>query len=589
MSASAEIVLDSQYVQMTDGVQLAASTWRHECSFANTFRPAILVFTRYWRASAVYPDDIQQNSYYPLATQLARAGYVLCTVDVRGSGASFGTREAELSTSEVEDLNTLIQWAARQPWCDGRVVTTGTSYSANLAVFSTLGASTPLRLAVCRAPDFDLYRHLLSPGGIVNRWFIDAWGAATKAMDLNDVDGLVSGGYWPTPKENGPELLGVRPVGADPDGANLQRAISEHYDNYNVASSPTAFTFADEPVFDDTKPVFDEYYRAKLEALNVPTIILCGWYDAGTALGALNYFASTSGPVRIKIGPWNHEGSYVFDPLAGEQSSSRVSNVEKYHQTLESISQVLEGATPLVRSVDYYILGEGVWKTTSNWPIPGTSLRHFYLSANNKLHSESPSNRAGHDQYIVDQSATTGRLNRWHAQSPEQPIVYQDRSGADKKLIVYDSDPLSDDTEITGHPIVCIWLRSTHPDANIFAYLEIVDTDGSVVLLTEGQLRLIHRKESDNPPYAVFGPFHSFSKDDAVPMKPGSVERVRFELFPISALLRKGQRIRLAISGADADTFGPAVTDDEIRFCIERNKSYPSYIQIPTVSRGANA
>ena len=61
---------------------------------------------------------------------------MLVVCDARGTGASFGHREMELPSDEVADLGELIEWVAAQPWCDGQVATTGTSYTANTTLMS---------------------------------------------------------------------------------------------------------------------------------------------------------------------------------------------------------------------------------------------------------------------------------------------------------------------------------------------------------------------------------------------------------------------------------------------------------------------
>jgi putative CocE/NonD family hydrolase len=131
-----ELVLRSQYVPMRDGVRLAVSVWLPSASDELTPRPAVLVSTRYWRALALRDDRAEYQSSFPMASQFLTCGYVLVVCDSRGTGASFGTREIELPAAEVDDLGQLIEWVAGQSWCDGRVATTGTSYTANTTLMS---------------------------------------------------------------------------------------------------------------------------------------------------------------------------------------------------------------------------------------------------------------------------------------------------------------------------------------------------------------------------------------------------------------------------------------------------------------------
>ena len=69
------------------------------------------------------------------------------------------------------------------------------------------------------------------------------------------------------------------------------------------------------------------------------------------------------------------------------------------------------------------------------------------------------------------------------------------------------------DVEITGNPIVTLYVSSTTPDAAFHVYLEDVAPDGTVTYITEGMLRAINRKVSnEEPPYVQFGPYHSLER-----------------------------------------------------------------------------
>ena len=99
-------------------------------------------------------------------------------------------------------------------------------------------------------------------------------------------------------------------------------------------------------------------------------------------------------------------------------------------------------------------------------------------------------------------------------------------------------------------------MASTASDGAFYVYLEDVDADGTVSYLTEGQLRAIHRRTSDEEsPLKLFVPPRTFRREDSMPLVPGALAELRFGLHPVSALVRKGHRLRVAIAGHDKDTF----------------------------------
>jgi len=233
--------------------------------------------------------------------------------------------------------------------------------------------------------------------------------------------------------------------------------------------------------------------------------------------------------------------------------------------------------------LEYYTLGENKWKSTKIWPLPETKTQRLYLSENNTLDEAAPTVSDGSDLYKVDPTAKTGEGNRWHAQMG-RPVLHPDRKAEDKKLLIYDTPPLRANMEITGHPVIHLFVRSTAPDGQFFVYLEAVEPDGRVRMVTEGQLRAIHRKISnEKPPYKMFGPYHTFKEQDIMPLVPNEVAEIAFDLFPISVLFKKGQKIRIAIAGADKGMFEPIPGCESPEITIERNTRYASCIDLPVI------
>ena len=67
---------------------------------------------------------------------------------------------------------------------------------------------------------------------------------------------------------------------------------------------------------------------------------------------------------------------------------------------------------------------------------------------------------------------------------------YPDRSQQDARLLTYTSAALDRAIEVTGHPVVSLFISSTADDGTVFVYLEDVDSRGRVAYVTEGQLRI---------------------------------------------------------------------------------------------------
>jgi uncharacterized protein len=227
-----------------------------------------------------------------------------------------------------------------------------------------------------------------------------------------------------------------------------------------------------------------------------------------------------------------------------------------------------------------------VWKVTGAWPPAGAATERWHFAAEKGLAREAPNQDDGADSYIVDFEATTGLTNRWRSQDGVTRVIYNDRAKADERLLTYTSPPLTQDMEITGYPVITLYVVSTATDGAFYVYLEDVDESGKVMYLTEGQLRAIHRRLSnEKSSHKPFVPHHSFRRDDSLPLVPGEVAELQFGLLPISALIRKGHRLRVAVAGHDKDTFARIPAEGAPALSIQRNRLYASCIDLPVVSR----
>ena len=111
--------------------------------------------------------------------------------------------------------------------------------------------------------------------------------------------------------------------------------------------------------------------------------------------------------------------------------------------------------------------------------------------------------------------------------------------------------PLKTDLEVTGHPVVDLWVASTTPEANLFAYLEDVAPDGKITPITDARQKLSVRKES-RPAWNFLGlPWHRGFAEDHEPLKAGEPARVRMDFLPVSYVFKAGHRIQVTLAGSD--------------------------------------
>ena len=566
----------SVYIPMPDGVKIAVDIWLPETDNGGDKVPLLVEFTRYWRiAEGITPKD--RVHYF------TQRGFAYAIVDNRGSGASFGVRQGEPSVAEARDFAHVINWLAEQPWSNGAVVSIGVSYVANTAEYAMLDAPPALKASIPRFSDFDIYRHVLFPGGLFNN-YLKTWGESIYGLDLNNTADIHP--LWEDYRH-----LSVKPVECDVDKVLLKQAITEHQDNIPLQALLQSMAYRDDITFANGLDKSGEHWlSAHLVQRNprlsqVPSYHWASFTDAGTAAGAIARFMGTDAPMRVVIGYWSHGATLdtnPYKPMGGAPSPSveaQCSHIAKYLEGLKfSENDVVNRLKE--RALYYYTAGEEAWKKTETWPPQGVNLQRWYFSDHALLTQKKPQNKAGKDQYSVDFEVGTGAYNRWDQMVYE--VHYGNRAAADMHLLTYTSEPLPQAVEITGHPVIHLQMSSSQTDGAVIIYLEEVAPDGSVTMLTEGGLRLIHRKvSSETPPYPLFGPYHTFEKKDAMPMQAGELAEIDFDLLPLSVRVKKGHALRVAIAGHDKDCFDPLPPAGEQVYEVYRNADAASYIELP--------
>ncbi len=574
----------SLYITMRDGVRIAADVMLPKNLPEDAKIPAVLKMTCYWRAVDYRPP----LSWFQRPGEFERVftghGYALVVVDVRGTGASFGTRPYPLSREEVLDGSDLVDWIIAQPWSNGKVGAIGTSYSGTTAELLAVNNHPAVKAVIPRFADHDIYFDIAFPGGVLFDWMMKNWGHYTHLLDNNIV-----------PREAGLMgrlfVRGVKPVDGDRGRRLLKQAIAEHAENGDVYQLVKSATFRDDTnilsgvTLDDNST---HTYKKDIERSNVGIYSWGGWMDETMADAAIRRFLTYSNPQRVVIGPWSHGGDHHASPYLPADTPTDPSMERQWLDCVKFFDYYLKDIDNGMMSekvLIYYTMGEEKWKSTTVWPPEGSVTRRWYMAEDNMLSDSEPTAESGADTYTVDFEATTGTLNRWHTQMGGD-VIYPDRAEQDKRLLTYTSNTLAEDIEITGHPVVTLYVASTHTDGAFFVYLEDVDESGRVTYVTEGQLRALHRKVStDEPPYAMLVPYHSFKREDGALLVPGETAELKFGLHPTSVLVKKGHRLRIAIAGHDKDTFARIPAEGDPVVTIERNARFASCIDLPVVAK----
>lgn len=570
----AEVVTTSEYVTMRDGTRIAVDAHLPANRQAGQRLPALLEITRYWRAAEDPKTGARRRSLGALDLEFLRNGYAVVKVDARGSGASFGTRPGEYGPQEVKDGWDVVEWVTKQSWSSGSVGAYGTSYSGTTAELLTAAGHPAVKAVVPGWSDWDIYTSPVRPYGLATT-FIDEWGGFVAALDRNDR--AVMGAT-------------VYRVDADSSGALVAAAVREHARNPDVAAWAHQSEYHDDRYlgvgYADLGPT---RWRAEIQRSKVPMLVFASWFDAATAESALDRFRNFRNPQKVVILASAHGGLTNASPFTvtdtpvpatpslGELAQMRVQFFDRY---LKGMRNGVD-AWPAIR---YYTLGAESYRETSRWPPAGATIRRFYPGDSGVL-APRASPKQGADPYVVDFGTNTGVNSRWATQMGRPVLRLHDRGAMDARMLTYTTSPLAEDLHIAGSPTIDLLVSSTHEDGALLVYLEDVDPSGQSRYLTEGGLRLIHRKLGRDSVFGV-APYHSFARGDAAPMRPGRRERVRIRILPTSVVVKAGHRLRLAIAGADSTALErvPA-TGTPPTLTIHRGGGGASALELPVAQR----
>jgi len=574
------------YIAVRDGTKIAVTLCLPKGLQEGEKIPTMLNQTRYWRAMELripfrwVLDEVTPQ--YPNPEIITARGYAFMITDTRGTGASFGNRKVPFHDDEVRDGYDIAEWIVSQPWSDGNIVAKGISYSGITSELFASNNHPAIKAVITGHGLWDPYLDVAFPGGVYDLAFMQMWSFLGKNLDINNpkVFREISPDIW---------LLGqgVFPVDEDTDRKMLGEASRIHEANQFVHKHTHDKDFRDTTLPDGItiKKVSVFNRKSEIERSNVPLLAWCSWYDSGYVDAVIHRFLNLENHSISILGDWNHGAHEPANAFHTERTSVTPTPRDKINAWMNFFDQCIAGEGPKKKVLYYYTLAEEKWKKTNIWPPKGHQYQRWYFLENNIIKTEKPVSNEGKDDYKVNFRATTGRLNRWWALLG-LTITYEGREKSDQKLLCYTSPPFEQDTEITGQAIICLNMSSTHEDGAIFVYIEDVDENGKVTYITDGEFRVIHRKiSSEEPPYKIMIPYHTYNEEDSAPLVPGEITEIKFGLHATSVLIRKGHRIRIAIGGADKDTFYRYPKEGRPTITISRNNLHASYIDLPIINR----
>jgi hypothetical protein len=577
------IVIDKHVpVPLQDGTVLAADVFRLD---GRDPAPTLIKRTPYGK------DDVSGLSEVD-ALRAVEAGYAVVVQDTRGRNGSGGAFAPFIH--EADDGAGTVEWAAAQPWSDGRVGMIGGSYVGATQWLAATRDPEPLQAIAPFITAADYYEGWTYQGGAFELGFCLQW--ALTSLSLGELDRRLSAG------DVDQEHLAAFIAMAD------RRAAL--FDRMPLVDMPELADLA--PYYAEwlAHPEYDAYWRALAPRahhgeITVPALNAGGWYDLFLAGTIHNYTGMRRGGgsararalQRLVIGPWSHS---VKDGAFADHDYGMLAGLDGMDFTglhLRWFDHVVRGEDNGVdreRPVRLFIMGADLWRDEDDWPLPDTRWTDFYL------HSGGRANSAGGDGTLSvtapgDEQAdvflydprmpvpTCGGATMLPGSAVAANAGPRDQRAVEARhdVLCYTTAPLDRPVEVTGPVTLTIYLSSSALDTDITGKLVDVHPDGHVRHLTDGILRARYRESTSSP----------------VLLEPGRVYELQVDLWATANVFAAGHRIRLEVSSSNFPRFdrntntGGTIAEegwDDLRPAVNtvhHTRAYPSRLTLPIIDR----
>lgn len=552
-------------VPMRDGVVLRADVWRP----ANEGRYPTLVYRTPYGKTGTTESAIVQKA-------VAR-GYAVVVQDVRGRYASDGNFVAY--QQEGADGFDTIEWAAAQPWSNGKVGTFGLSYPGAVQWLAAI-QSPPHLVAMVPAMTFASPTHFWYTGGVWDgSWLYWTW--RNMAPDLRRRAGLpgdttarAAAASWPTAGVAAQAFLPRLELPAFKGVADWYYEWMRHgpYDPW--------WEWAE---------LAGKYGRVSAAVLNIS-----GWHDEMYGpIGAVTNFSelvrSRGGDVRrartqVVIGPWTH-GSDWEDPRVGARDMGAASVLDYDELVLRWMDHWMKDTAngvdrePPVRT---YVMGANTWRTGTAWP-PDAERRPVYLSGR-----ATPGRAAGALAWEAPAAASTSTFESDGARPVRDPHD-GDFGGLDFRALstldgvaTFETAPLTDDLDVLGPIEGSIHVSVDAPDTDLWLKVLDVAPDGTAWNVMSAGLDVVRASYRNRRAAREL-------------LQPGEVYRIDFPTLMTGNRFAKGHRVRIALMASFAPNMawnlhtGGLEFDSKAtaraRVTIHAGGATPSRLVLPVVRR----
>lgn len=488
------------WLTMPDGTRLATTTYLPRARKPGEKFPVLLEILPYRKDDTFYVVD------YPTYAYIAKHGYMVVKVDIRGTGASEGQiPPCEYSDQELTDAEEIIRQLAALPESNGKVAMWGVSWSGFNSIQVAMRRPAALKTIIAIHASDDLYHD-----------------------DLHYLDGVF---------HIDPYHLYINHELGMP--ATPAYKLTDDYFSTRFEHKPWLFTYLENQVdgsFWRSHSLREDYGR-----IEIPVYLIAGLLD-GYRSAMVRMFENIVAPVKIEVGPWNHSCPDDGTPGPNYEYMDRMILwmdhwLKGYANKVARMPKRSKEMLAFVRSGHSPDTGishtPGDWRLAA-WPSRESTLSCWYPQPDKKL-GKSAKGSSRLDSLAGNPASGIAAGTWWGEPTGNM-------AGDDAFSLVYDSDPLQAPLVIVGSPKVKLKVRTDTERAVWSVRLEDVGPDGKVALVTGALMNSSQREDRLEPSLVVSGEDYELA----------------FDLHFTTWTFRPGHRIRLAVSNAQFPMAWPA-------------------------------
>lgn len=544
---------------------------------------------------------------------MVKRGYVQVGVDALGTGVSDGGWEL-LGPDEQAAYGDAVDWVLKQPWANGKIGAAGASYMAISALFSAQQRPDSIHAIFASVPMGDAMRGTVGTGGLLNGVFMSQWMTLTQKLTTQNV--LTA-------------LLNPRYM------SQITQASQEHVDQidrYYLPLIDDALNGAPYITYDS------DFWRVRsplenIDKVKAPTFIFGALHDIFQRDEPILYERLKKNDVdaRLVIYNGNHVTNFTQAYIGNEQVPTiEYLLLQWFDKHLKGLDTGTEQIPAVVQHVKNYPTPStppeyrnDSYAVTTDWPHPQAAPERWFLRGDQQLtrtppadeedlhamanpqHPEIVSGKSDDGGFLVfnitlnDGTECSQSYDQWTLgmSSITRPqSCFRNSAVLEASALNYETEPMAEDYYINGPIQADLWVESTAPDAVVSVRISEVSRDGrQVTPLSNGQLlasmRAVDVERSRFLQGEMIQPYHFFTEATSAPLVPGEVVKMQIEIFATSAIIRKGNRLRVSISPSNqAQGMLNYPRQSQVEggiTTIHNSPQYPSSVVLPIVPTSA--